>query len=180
MSKIGKLPIQVPAGVTITVDGKTVTVKGSLGELSYVLPESIDINQSENELTVVPKDEARQTRAFWGLWRSLLANAIEGVSKGFEKRLELVGVGYRVQKKGSGLELEVGFSHKVSYESREGVTLDIDKGTIIIKGIDKQKVGQVAAEIRAVRPPEPYKGKGVRYVDEVVKLKPGKTAKAGM
>ena len=180
MSKIGKLPIQIPSNVTITIDGKNVAVKGALGELSYVLPESIELEQRENELVVVPKDESRQTKAFWGLWRSLLANAVEGVSKGFEKRLELVGVGYRVQKKGTGLELEVGFSHKVNYEPRDGVTLDIEKGTIIVKGIDKQKVGQVAAEIRAVRPPEPYKGKGIRYVGEVVKLKPGKTAKAGM
>jgi len=179
MSKIGKKPIELGEGVKATVADAAVVVVGPKGELRVGLPPLVKAVQENGQLLVEPIDSTKAGAAFWGLARSLLANAVQGVSGGFQKELELVGVGYRVQKKDPGIELEVGFSHKVDFTPPEGVSIEIEKGVIRIMGIDKQKVGQVAAEIRAVRPPEPYKGKGIRYVGEHVQLKPGKTAKAG-
>lgn len=179
MSKIGKQPIQLMPKVTVTIDGNHVVVAGPLGTLAYDKPESLDVKVVDGKLLVTPAQTGEGVAALWGLWRSLLANAVQGVSEGFKIQLELVGVGYRVQKSGEGIELEVGFSHKVPFVATDGVTLEVEKGVITVKGYDKQAVGQVAANIRRVRKPEPYKGKGIRYVGEVVKLKPGKAAKAG-
>ncbi len=178
MSKIGKRPIPIKENVTISQKKGQVVVKGPKGEIRYSLPRAIKLEETDGQLWVRPQNNSRETAALWGLWRSLLANAVAGVTEGFRKELEMVGVGYKVQKKGDNLELDVGYSHSVVYPIPEGVTVEIDQGVIRVEGIDKQKVGQVAAEIRAVRPPEPYKGKGIRYVGEHVKLKPGKAAKA--
>ena len=179
MSKIGKQPITVPQGVTVAIDGRDVLVKGPKGELSFVVPAKISVDQNDSEIVLALQQDNKITRSLWGLWRSLLANAVKGVSEGYEMQLELVGVGYRVQSKGTALELELGLSHKIVFEPMDGVALETEKGVITVKGIDKQKVGQTAAKLRGLRPPEPYKGKGVRYVGEVVKLKPGKAAKVG-
>lgn len=179
MSKIGQKPIPLDPKTQVTADGQRVVVKGVMGELQYELPTNLVLSQEGAVLYVKPIADDPAHYADWGLWRSILANAVEGVEKGFTRQLELVGVGYRVQKKGNDLELEIGFSHKVDFVAPAGVTLDAEKGVITVKGIDKQIVGQVAANIRRLRPPEPYKGKGVRYMGEVVKLKPGKSAKAG-
>jgi large subunit ribosomal protein L6 len=178
MSRIGKQPIQIESTVTFEHKGDFAIVKGPKGEVYVPIPSVIDISIDSSQIIVRPKSETPQSRALWGLTRMLLANAVEGVTKGFQKELELVGVGYRVQKKGNSLELELGFSHKINVDPLEGIQLDIDKGTIRITGIDKQKVGQMAANIRSLRPPEPYKGKGIRYMGEYIKLKPGKSAKA--
>ena len=177
MSRIGKKPIQLnDAKVEIT--GQHVKVEGPKGEIALDLPTAVELSQEEGRVIVKPTSDGKKTKALWGLWRSLLANAITGVTAGFSRELELVGVGYRVQKKGEGLELAVGFSHKVDFLPPEGVQLGLENGVIKVTGIDKQKVGQTAANIRAIRPPEPYQGKGIRYVGERVVLKPGKAAKA--
>jgi large subunit ribosomal protein L6 len=179
MSRIGKSPIPVPSGVDITVSGSTVTVKGPKGTLSHELPESITVREDEGTLLVERVDDQRQNRALHGLSRSLVANMVTGVTDGFRKDLEIVGVGYRAIAKGdNALELALGFSHPVVIEAPEGVTFDVPSPTNIgVIGIDKQIVGQVAANIRAIRKPEPYKGKGVRYAGERVLRKAGKTAK---
>lgn len=180
MSRIGKQPIQLKQGVSVEMNGSDITISGSKGSISNTVPNVISVEQEGDTLVVAPASKTKSAKEMWGLWRTLLANAVDGVSEGFSKELELVGVGYRVQTKGNAIELAVGYSHPVLYEPPEGITLEVEKGVIKVSGIDKQLVGQVAAEIRAVRSPEPYKGKGIRYVGEHVKLKPGKAAKAGM
>jgi len=177
MSRIGKRPIEVPAGVTVTVDPGRVTVHGPKGELRQVVPQRIAITQDEGVITVTRPTERGEDRALHGLTRTLVANMVEGVTKGFEKRLELQGVGYRAALAGSNLELQVGYSHPVRIEPRQGIEFEVPVPTqIVVRGIDKQLVGQTAAEIRKVRPPEPYKGKGIRYEGEYVRRKVGKRA----
>lgn len=177
MSRIGKLPIQIPSGVTITVDSGAVTVAGPKGTLNqFVLPEvQLDINDSI--LTVTRKNDEKLARSQHGLMRALVNNMVAGVTKGFEKKLELHGVGFRVSGGGNAIEMTLGFSHPVKYQSKDGVTLTVEKNIITVSGIDKQQVGQVAAEIRALKKPEPYKGKGIKYTDEQVVRKAGKTGK---
>jgi large subunit ribosomal protein L6 len=175
MSRIAKAPVELPQGVEFKQDGNVVTIKGSNGSLSLELNSEVEINQEENTLTLAPRSGSRFATAIAGTMRSLLANMVEGVTKGFERKLELVGVGYRAQAQGNKLNLTLGFSHPVVYEMPEGVSVETPSQTeIIVKGSDKQKVGQAAAEIRRFRPPEPYKGKGVRYSDERVQLKEAK------
>ncbi len=178
MSKIGKKPVVIPNGVTVTVTDGVVTVKGPKGELTQKIVANVSVEVSENEASVVAikKPNSKQTRMNHGLIRSLVANMVEGVANGFTKRLKLVGTGYRVAQRGQGLTLTVGFSHPVQIDPVEGITLAIEgNDTIIVSGISKHLVGQVAANIRRVRPPEPYKGKGIRYEDEEVRRKQGKT-----
>lgn len=175
MSRIGKKPISVLDGVTLTLSGQEVTVKGKKGELSFTLPEAVTAKFEDNTLTLSPIDESKSASAMWGMSRTMIVNLIEGVSTGFKKELELRGVGYRAQMKGNTLTMQLGFSHDVDYPAPEGITIAAPKPTqIVVEGIDKQKVGQVAAEIRSYRKPEPYKGKGVRYVGEFVRSKEGK------
>jgi len=177
MSRIGKQPISVPAGVEVKLAADSVTVKGPKGEMSSPLFDGITIAQEGSALQLSCADLGnKKMKSNFGLARALLANNITGVSEGFKKVLELRGVGYRAQSQGQKLNLSLGFSHPVEYEVPQGVQAQVDKNNIIISGFDKQKVGQVAAEIRAFRPPEPYKGKGVRYVDEYVAMKEGKKA----
>lgn len=174
MSRIGKLPIQIPAGVTITVDQGVINVTGPKGNLSQVLLPHVDITIDGDTLTVSRKSDEKIARAQHGLMRALINNMVVGVSKGFEKKLELNGVGYRVSGGGNSLNLTLGFSHPVEYKAGEGIQLTVEKNLITVAGIDKQKVGQTAAEIRALKKPEPYKGKGIKYVDEVIVRKAGK------
>ena len=178
MSRIGKKPVQIPAGVEVAVDGKHVAIKGSKGTLEYDLHEEINAVVENNEVLVTRDNDERTARAMHGLTRALIQNMVIGVSEGYQKTLELSGVGYRVQQKGKKLELSLGFSHPVFVEQPEGITLEVPDNThIVVKGISKQMVGQVAAEIRAKRPPEPYKGKGIHYQDEHIRRKLGKAAK---
>ncbi len=177
MSRIGRKPIEVPAGVTVAISHGRVQVNGPLGELSQTVPTRMQIEKEENEVVVTRPTERGQDRALHGLTRTLIANMVEGVTQGFEKHLEIQGVGYRAQLKGSDLELAVGYSHPVVIRPRDGISFDVPIPTqVVVKGIDKQMVGQTAAEIRKVRPPEPYKGKGIRYRDEQVRRKVGKRA----
>jgi large subunit ribosomal protein L6 len=178
MSRIGRKPIEVPSGVTIEVSpGNQVNVKGPLGVLEQQVPVRMQLEQEDGVLNVTRPTDRGDDRALHGLTRTLVANMVEGVTKGFEKHLEIQGVGYRAQLKGRDLELAVGFSHPVTVSPREGIEFDVPApNQVIVKGIDKQKVGQTAAEIRKVRPPEPYKGKGIRYRDEQVRRKVGKRA----
>lgn len=176
MSRIGKLPIPVPSGVTITVDDKHgVTVVGPKGTLSQFGQPDVTIKVEEGKILVERTNDEQLAKAGHGLMRALVANMVTGVTKGFEKKLELNGVGYRVSGGGRALDLTLGFSHPVKYEAPEGVELKVEKNLITVSGIDKQKVGQVAAEIRALKKPEPYKGKGIKYVDETILRKAGKT-----
>lgn len=178
MSRIGKKPIPVPAGVEVTIDGTFVTVKGPKGELSKQFCESLTIVQEGNEVIVSRPDDSRTARAMHGLTRALLHNMVVGVSDGFSKKLELQGVGYRAALKGANIELSLGYSHPVIVEPENGISFEVPDAThIIVKGIDNQRVGQVAADIRAYRPPEPYKGKGIRYDGEVIRRKLGKASK---
>lgn len=175
MSRIGNKPVPIPSGVSITVDGSTVTVKGPKGELKRTFRREMRIEQSDGQLVVSRPTDAKEHRALHGLTRALLANMVQGVTQGYRRGLEIVGVGYRAEKKGKALVLSVGYSHPVQYPEPEGITLTTTSPTVVVvEGIDKQKVGQVAAEIRAVRPPEPYKGKGIRYQGEQVRRKAGK------
>jgi large subunit ribosomal protein L6 len=177
MSRIGKQPIEIPAGVIVAVDPGRVTVSGPKGELRQTVPQRMKIEQTDGVLTVTRPTERGDDRALHGLTRTLIANMVEGVTNGFEKRLEIQGVGYRATLAGSSLELQVGYSHSVRVVPREGITFEVPIPTqVIVRGIDKQVVGQTAAEIRKVRPPEPYKGKGIRYEGEVVRRKVGKRA----
>jgi large subunit ribosomal protein L6 len=177
MSRIGRNPIEVPAGVSVSIDPGRVMVNGPLGELTQQVPQRMKIEQGDGEITVTRPTDRGDDRALHGLTRSLVANMVEGVTKGFERKLELQGVGYRAALRGTSLELSVGFSHPVVVEPRQGITFDVPTPTeIIVKGIDKQQVGQTAAEVRRVRPPEPYKGKGIRYEGEYVRRKVGKRA----
>ncbi|SDN78211.1 50S ribosomal protein L6 [Bacillus sp. OK048] len=178
MSRIGKLPIEIPAGVTVTLNNSTVTVKGPKGELTRSFDPEIGITIEENVATVTRPSDAKEHRALHGTTRAVLANMVEGVSKGFERRLELIGVGYRAQKQGNKLVLNVGYSHPIEFEPETGLEIEVPANTkITIKGTDKERVGELAANIRQVRPPEPYKGKGIRYEGEVVRRKEGKTGK---
>ena len=178
MSRIGKLPIPVPAGVEVRLEGGHATVTGPRGTLSQALPERITVRQEDGRVLVERPDDERDSRALHGLTRSLVANMVEGVTNGFEKRLEIQGVGYRVQAQGSDLVFSLGYSHPISVKAPEGIIFEVTSPTrFAVRGIDKQQVGQVAAEIRRLRRPDPYKGKGVRYAGEVVRRKAGKTAK---
>ena len=178
MSRIGKQPIPVPSGVQVNIEGSTVTVKGAKGQLEYTFNEDMSIAMEGDEITVTRPSDGRNHRALHGLTRSLIANMVTGVSEGFSKTLEIIGVGYRAQLKGKDLELALGFSHPVAVKAEKDITFEVPVPTkIIVSGIDKQRVGQIASEIRDFRPPEPYKGKGVRYEGEYVRRKVGKTAK---
>lgn len=178
MSRVGNKPVDLPEGVDVKVDGSLVKVKGSKGELERSFHERIGFDLDNGTVTVTRPDDARESRALHGLSRALLHNMVIGVSDGFRKELEIQGVGYRASMKGSNLELLVGFSHPVVVEAPEGITFEVPEQTrIIVSGIDKELVGQVAANIRKVRPPEPYKGKGIRYVGEYVRRKAGKAGK---
>jgi large subunit ribosomal protein L6 len=178
MSRIGKLPIPVPTGVDVRIDGQTVTVTGPKGELSHTLIEPITVEQGEGQLLVRRPDDAKISKERHGLSRTLVANMVTGVTDGFSKTLEIVGTGYRVQARGSNLEFALGFSHPVVIEPPDGITFTVEAPTrFVVAGIDKQKVGETAANIRKIRKPEPYKGKGVRYQGEVVRRKAGKAGK---
>lgn len=181
MSRIGKLPVAVPSGVNVTLDDGEVLVKGPKGELRQsILSNVVAVKMEDGKVVVERKGEARQHRAAHGLTRTLIANMVEGVSKGYRKSLEIQGVGFRVAKSGEKLNLSLGFSHPVVFEAPKGIALSVEgQNKIHVDGIDKQAVGQVAAEIRGLRPPEPYKGKGIRYAGEVVRKKLGKAGKAG-
>jgi large subunit ribosomal protein L6 len=179
MSRIGKLPIPVPSGVDVTIDGQDVTVKGPKGTLSHTVVEPITIAKGDDGVLLVSRpDEHRDSKARHGLTRSLVANMVTGVTTGYEKTLEIVGVGYRVQARGSNLEFALGYSHPVPVEAPTGITFEVQSPTrFVVRGIDKQQVGEVAAKIRKLRKPDPYKGKGVRYSGEVVRRKVGKSGK---
>jgi large subunit ribosomal protein L6 len=175
MSRIGKKPIAVPQGVTTTVSGQTVTAKGPKGELKFVVNDEVLVKQEGTEISVEPRDQSKDARSKWGMSRTQLVNIMTGVKDGFERRLEITGVGYRAAMQGKNLQLALGFSHDVVYQTPEGITIATPKPTeIVVSGIDKQAVGQVAAEIREYRGPEPYKGKGVRYAGERIVRKEGK------
>ena len=175
MSRVGKKPVSIPSGVTASVDGQMVKVKGSKGELSFLVPNEVDVSFKDGEVTVAPRDQSKQARSRWGMSRAQVANLVTGVSKGFEKKLEINGVGYRAAMAGKTLKLSLGYSHDIDYAIPDGITIATPKPTeIIVTGIDRQKVGQVAAEIREYRGPEPYKGKGVKYSDEFIFRKEGK------
>ncbi len=178
MSRIGKMPITVPAGVEVSIDGATVTVKGPKGELTRTFADMLTIKLDGGVLTVERPDDSREAKSLHGLTRTLLSNMVEGVSTGFSKKLQLVGVGYRAAKKGNDLEMQLGFSHPVLVECPEGISFECPSQTeIVVNGISKEKVGQVAADIRKWRKPEPYKGKGIRYEGENVRRKAGKAGK---
>ena len=175
MSRVGKKPVTVPAGVTATVDGQTVKMKGSKGELSFLVPEEVTVAMENGAVQVNPRDESKTARAKWGMSRAQVANLVEGVSKGFEKRLEINGVGYKAAVAGKVLKLSLGYSHDIDYAIPAGVTITTPKPTeVVVAGIDKQVVGQTAAEIREYRGPEPYEGKGVKYAGEFIFRKEGK------
>lgn len=177
MSRIGKQPIAVPTGVTITVGESEITVAGPKGQLSVPVQNRTKTVVENNEIIVTREDDEPKSRAWHGLQRALLNNAVEGVTKGFEKKLEINGVGYRLSGGGKNIEMALGFSHPVKYEAPDGIDLKVERMTITVAGIDKQLVGQTAAEIRALKKPEPYKGKGIKYADEVILRKAGKAGK---
>ena len=175
MSRIGKKPIAVPSGVTVTVDGQSIKAKGPKGELEFVVNELCSVALEDNQVSVTPLDNSKPARSMWGMSRTRISNMIDGVANEFTKSLDLVGVGYRAQMKGNALNLALGYSHDINFVVPEGIKIVTPKQTeIVITGIDKQKVGQTAAEIRSFRPPEPYKGKGVKYSDEYIFRKEGK------
>ena len=178
MSRIGRLTIDVPTGVTVDIAGQSVTVKGPKGSLNFVVAEPIEVSQTDGVLAVTRPNDERRSRALHGLSRTLISNMVIGVTSGYEKSLELVGTGYRVAAKGTDLEFQLGFSHPVLVSAPEGISFQVESPVKLkVSGIDKQKVGEVAANIRKIRPPEPYKGKGVRYEGEVVRRKAGKAGK---
>ena len=178
MSRIGNKPVVIPAGVTVDVKDHTVTVKGPKGELRYTFNQNISLEQREGEVVFTRPDDSKENKTIHGTTRAVFNNMVVGVTEGFQKELELIGVGYRAQLQGKKLVLNVGYSHPVEFTPEEGVEIEVPSNTkVIVKGYDKQKVGELAANIRGVRPPEPYKGKGIRYVDEFVRRKEGKTGK---
>lgn len=180
MSRIGNKPISIPADVKVAIEGRNLAISGPRGELKLAIHPLAAVKQKDDRLEVLRKNETKPAKSIHGLTRALLNVSIQGVKDGFIKKLELVGTGYRVAKQGQGLSLSLGFSHSVTVDPIEGITFEVEGNTVIlVKGIDKQSVGQAAANIRALRPPEPYKGKGIKYSDEVVRRKPGKQAKAG-
>ena len=175
MSRIGKKPVQMPQGVTATVSGQTVTAKGPKGELKFVVNDEVLVKFDNNQIAVEPRDQSKSARSKWGMSRTQIVNILQGVKDGFEKKLEISGVGYRAAMQGKNLQLSLGFSHEVVYQTPQGITISVGKPTeITVNGIDKQQVGQVAAEIRKYRGPEPYKGKGVKYAGEKIVRKEGK------
>ena len=179
MSRVGKQPIEIASGVTVKLEGNKVVVKGSKGSLSLVVPEVLKIEQTPNQLTVGNlKPDNIQARSSWGTYRRLIANMVKGVAEGFVKELEINGVGFKVEVKGKKLVLNVGFSHPVEFNFPDGVEITIEKNIIKVSGIDKQLVGEIAARIRKIKKPEPYKGKGIKYLDEVIRRKAGKQAKS--
>ncbi|QCU77482.1 50S ribosomal protein L6 [Citricoccus sp. SGAir0253] len=177
MSRIGRLPITVPSGVDVTIDGSTVSVKGPKGELSHVVANPIEVSLEEGTLTVTRPNDERESRSLHGLTRTLIDNMIVGVTNGYEKQLEVIGTGYRVQAKGQDLEFALGYSHPVPVKAPEGITFTVAGNKVTVAGIDKQQVGETAANIRKLRKPDPYKGKGVRYAGEVIRRKAGKAGK---
>ena len=178
MSRIGNKPVVIPAGVTIDLKDNTVTVKGPKGELSYTFNQNITLIQNEGEVVFTRPDDSKENKTIHGTTRAVFNNMVVGVTEGFQRELELIGVGYRAQLQGKKLVLNVGYSHPVEFTPEEGIEIEVPSNTkVIVKGYDKQKVGELAANIRGVRPPEPYKGKGIRYVDEFVRRKEGKTGK---
>jgi large subunit ribosomal protein L6 len=175
MSRVGKKPVTLPAGVSANVQGQMISVKGPKGSLSVALHDDVSVKVEADGLTIDPRLETQRARAMWGTYRALLAKAVEGVTKGYERKLEITGVGYRAALQGKTLQLQLGYAHDIAYPIPEGVTITLPKPTeIVLTGIDQQKVGQAAAEIRAFRKPEPYKGKGVKYSDEYIFRKEGK------
>jgi large subunit ribosomal protein L6 len=175
MSRIGKKPIVIPAGVTAKVDGQSIAVKGGKGELSFIAPDFVSVAFADSKIAVTPRSDSKQARAMWGMTRSIVNNLVTGVSKGFERKLEITGVGYKAVVSGKNLNLSLGYSHDVSFPIPAGIAIAAPKPTeISITGIDKRQVGQTAAEIRALRPPEPYKGKGIKYAGEFIFRKEGK------
>jgi len=175
MSRIGKKPVEIPSGVTVTLDGSVLEVKGPKGLLAMAVLDEVTVEVEESQITVQPKSKAKAARSAWGMQRTLVANLVEGVTQGFTRKLEINGVGYRAQMKGKSLNLQLGFSHDIDFPAPDGIDIKTpDQTTIEISGIDKQKVGQVAAKIRSFRPPEPYKGKGVKYEGEYIFRKEGK------
>jgi large subunit ribosomal protein L6 len=175
MSRIGKRPIAIPAGVTVAIDGQTVSVKGPKGQLAWTVVDEIEVRQEGSDLLLTPRNDSKRASGMWGLSRSLVFNMVHGVTQGYEETLELVGVGYRAAMKGQALSMQLGFSHDVDIPAPAGITFAVPKQTEIrIAGIDKQLVGEITASIRKIRPPEPYKGKGVRYAGEKVRRKEGK------
>ena len=178
MSRIGNKPVVIPAGVTIDLKDNTVTVKGPKGELSYTFNQNITLVQNEGEVVFTRPDDSKENKTIHGTTRAVFNNMVVGVTEGFQRELELIGVGYRAQLQGKKLVLNVGYSHPVEFTPEEGLEIEVPSNTkVMVKGYDKQKVGELAANIRGVRPPEPYKGKGIRYVDEFVRRKEGKTGK---
>ena len=178
MSRIGRLPVPIPSGVEVTINGREVVVKGPKGQLSHTVAEPIQVAQSDGTITVTRPSDEGEVRALHGLSRSLVANMVTGVTQGYSKRLEIVGVGYRVQQRGANLEFALGYSHPVTVNAPDGITLRVETPTrLVVEGIDKQQVGEVAANIRKLRKPDPYKGKGVRYEGEQIRRKVGKAGK---
>lgn len=178
MSKIGKLPIQIPSGVTVTNNSGTVEVVGPKGKLSFVVDKNIKIDIKDNLITLFTDSELKTVKSMWGTTRKLISNMVVGVTEGWSKRLEIIGTGYRAEVQGKTLVLTVGYSHQIKIDAPVGITFKVEKNVIIVDGIDRGVVGQVSANIRATRPPEPYKGKGIKYIDEVIRRKAGKAAKA--
>lgn len=178
MSRIGKKPILIPAGVEVKIDGQSVAIKGPKGELSREVRPEIKVELKEGSIVVSPKIETKKTKAFWGLTRALISNMVQGVVKGYEKQLEIQGIGYRASAEGRDLALQVGFSHPVKIQAPQEINFGVEKNIIKISGADKEQVSQMAARIRKIKPPEPYKGKGIRYLGEVVRKKVGKKAVA--
>ncbi len=180
MSRIGRMPIAVPAGVDVKIDGSTVTVKGPKGTLTRTVNSNMKVELDNGVITVTRPDDSRENRSLHGLTRTLIANMVTGVNEGYKKELEINGVGYRAEKQGKELVLNVGYSHRVAMSENEDISIEVPApNKIVISGPDKQKVGQFAAEVRGKRPPEPYKGKGIKYVDEVIRRKEGKAGKGG-
>jgi len=175
MSRIGKKPVVIPAGVTAKVEGQAISIKGGKGELSFTAPDDVTVKLDQQEISVVPRSQGKKARAAWGMTRSIVNNLVIGVSKGFERKLEITGVGYKAAVAGKNLQLSLGYSHDINFPIPEGISIVAPKPTeVSITGIDKQRVGQIAAEIRSLRPPEPYKGKGVKYAGEFIFRKEGK------
>ena len=177
MSRIGKKPISIPSGLEVKIDGSSLKFKKSNNEKELDLKGHVDVKIEDGKIEFSPKGEDRQSRAYWGTYRALANNIVLGLTEGFSKQLEINGVGYRAAMKGKVLELSLGFSHPINFESPKGIEISVDKNVVTIKGDDKQVVGQIAAQVRAYRPPEPYKGKGVKYVEERIIRKAGKTSK---
>ncbi|HUB64791.1 MAG TPA: 50S ribosomal protein L6 [Methylocella sp.] len=175
MSRIGKKPVVIPAGVTAKVEGQSISVKGGKGELSFTAPDPVSVAFADGKIAVTPRDDSKEARAMWGMTRSIVNNLVTGVSKGFERKLEITGVGYKAVISGKNLQLSLGYSHDIQFPIPAGIAIAAPKPTeISISGIDKRQVGQTAAEIRAMRPPEPYKGKGIKYANEFIFRKEGK------